>query len=45
MKIENEVTGEIVVRNASYIRVEIYLRGEKIDNFITYYNISIFESK
>ena len=38
MKIENEVTGKIVVRNATYIRVEIYLRGEKIDRFGIYLN-------
>ena len=38
MKIENEVTGEIVVRNASYIRVGIYLGGEKIDRFGIYLN-------
>ena len=38
MKIENEVTGKIVVSNATYIRVEIYLRGEKIDRFGIYLN-------
>ena len=38
MKIENEVTGKIVVSNASYIRIEINLRGEKIDRFGIYLN-------
>ena len=38
MKIENEGPGKIVVSNASYIRVEIYLRGEKIDRFGIYLN-------
>ena len=33
MKIVNEVTGKIVGRGISFIRLEIYLRGEKIDNF------------
>ncbi len=38
MKIENEVTGEISERLNNIIRVDIYLRGEKIDNFEIYLN-------
>ena len=38
MKIENEVTGEISERLNNIIRVDIYLRGEKIDNFGIYLN-------
>ena len=38
MKIENEVTGEISERLNNTIRVDIYLRGEKIDDFGIYLN-------
>ena len=38
MKIENEVTGEISERLNNIIRVDIYLRGEKIDDFEIYLN-------
>ena len=38
MKIENEITGEISERLNNIIRVDIYLRGEKIDNFEIYLN-------
>ena len=38
MKIENEVTGEISERLNNIIRVDIYLRGEKIDDFGIYLN-------
>ena len=34
MKIENEVTGEISERLNNIIRVDIYLRGEKIETEI-----------
>ena len=38
MKIENEVTGKIAERLNNIIRVDIYLRGEKIDDFGIYLN-------
>ena len=43
MKIENEVTGKIVVRNASYIIVDLFSNGIKIDWLALDYNKNLID--